>query len=132
MGWSTGLIYYPILFLFLYLLNVVILSMIYVNISLVVARFQQKFIPCMILSYIVFFALEIFLETVVRVIILQRTFHTELGMIFNIMDIFGFNDLYGIGSLFLVNISFLIISFVFVYLAYKNKEKLVIQCEKNK
>ena len=53
-------------------------------------------------------------------------------MIFNIMDIFGFNDLYGIGSLFLVNISFLIISFVFVYLAYKNKEKLVIQCEKNK
>ena len=76
--------------------------MIYVNISLVVARFQQKFIPCMILSYIVFFSIEIFLETVVRVIILQRIFHTELGMIFNIMNIFGFNDLYGIGPLFLV------------------------------
>ena len=132
MGWSTNLIYYPVLFFILYLLNVVILSMVYVNISLVVARFQHKFIPCMILSYIVFFSFEIFLETVVRVIILQRIFHTELGMIFNIMDIFGFNDLYGIGSLFLVNISFLIISFVFVYLAYKNKEKLVIQCEKNK
>lgn len=131
-GWNTNLIYYPVLFLALYLLNVVIVSMIYVNISLVVARFQHKFIPCIILSYIVFFALEIFLETVVRVIILQRIFHTELGMIFNIMDIFGFNDLYGIGSLFLVNISFLVISFVFVYLVYKNKEKLVIQCEKNK
>ena len=56
MGWSTSLIYYPVLFFILYLLNVVILSMLYVNISLVVARFQHKFIPCIILSYIIFFS----------------------------------------------------------------------------
>lgn len=131
LGWSTKLIYYPVLFIFLYLLNVVIVSMVYVNISLIVARFQQKFIPCVILSYIVFFTIEIFLETVVRVIILQRMFHSELGMIFNIMDIFGFNDMFGIPTLFIVNISFLVVSFIGVYLAYRNKEKLVIRCEKN-
>lgn len=131
LGWSTNLIHYPVLFIFLYLLNVVIVSMIYVNISLVVARFQQKFIPCVVLSYIVFFAIEIFLETVVRVIILQRMFYSELGMIFNIMDVFGFNDMFGISTLFIVNISFLVVSFISVYLAYRDKEKLVIRCEKN-
>lgn len=131
LGWSTNLIHYPVLFIFLYLLNVVIVSMIYVNISLVVARFQQKFIPCVVLSYIWFFAIEIFLETVVRVIILQRMFYSELGMIFNIMDVFGFNDMFGISTLFIVNISFLVVSFISVYLAYRDKEKLVIRCEKN-
>ncbi len=131
MRWSTKLIYYPPLFIFLYLLNVLIVSTIYVNISLIVARFQKKLIPCIILSYIVFFSIEIFLETVVRVLILQRVFHTELGMIFNIMDIFGFNDLFGIPALFIVNISFLLLSFLGVYLAYRNKEKFVISCEAN-
>ena len=129
LGWSTNLIYHPILFFTLYLLNVLIVSTIYVNISLVVARFQKKFIPCIILSYIAFFSFEIFLETVVRVLILQRIFHTEIGMIFNIMDIFGFNDLFGIPALFVVNISFLLLSFLGVYLAYRNKEKFIISCE---
>ena len=131
MGWSTNLIYYPVLFFILYLLNVVILSMLYVNISLVVARFQHKFIPCIILSYIIFFSFEIFLETVVRVLILQRVFHTEIGMIFNIINILGFDDLFGIPALFIVNISFLVLSFIAVYLAYRNKEKFIISCEAN-
>lgn len=131
MRWSTKLIYHPVLFILLYLLNVLIVSTIYVNISLIVARFQKKFIPCIMLSYIVFFSIEIFLETVVRVLVLQRVFHTEFGMIFNIMDIFGFNDLFGIPALFIVNISFLLLSFLGVYLAYRNKEKFIISCEAN-
>ena len=52
-------------------------------------------------------------------------------MIFNIMDIFGFNDLFGIPALFIVNISFLLLSFLGVYLAYRNKERFVISCEAN-
>ena len=131
LGWSTKLIYYPALFILLYLLNVLVVSIVYVNISLIVARFQKKFIPCIILSYIIFFAIEIFLETVVRVLILQRVFHSEVGMIFNIMNILGFNDLFGIPALFAVNIGFLLLSFLGVYLAYRNKEKFIISCEAN-
>ena len=33
---------------------------------------------------------------------------------------------------FLVNLIYLLISFVCVYFSYRNKEKLVIDCEKNK
>lgn len=130
-GWSSQLIYYPVLFILLYLLNVFIISMIYVNIALVIARFKHKFIPCIILSYITLFTIEIFLEIVVRVIILQRVFHTELGMIFNIMNVFGFDDLFGIPTLFIVNIGLLLLSFIGVYLAYQNKEKFIVSCEAN-
>lgn len=130
--WSSNIIYHSVWFIILYLVYMVLVSILFVNISLLVARKQQKFIPCMILSYIFYFAIEIFFETVVRVIIIQRVFHSEFGMLFNILNIFTFQDLYGVGALLLLNLSFVLVSFAFVYLAYRNKEKLVMQCEKNK
>lgn len=130
--WQSNIIYHPVLFVIAYLINVTLYSMIFVHIALLVARKQQKTIPCIIISYVLYLAIEIFLETVVKVIIFQRIFHSEFGMIFNIINVFGMNDLYGVGTLLLLNLCMVLISFALVYLAYKNKEKFVIQCEKNK
>lgn len=130
--WQSNIIYHPVLFVIAYLINVTLYSMIFVHIALLVARKQQKTIPCIIISYVLYLAIEIFLETVVKVIIFQRIFHSEFGMILNIINVFGMNDLYGVGTLLLVNLCMVLISFALVYLAYKNKEKFVIQCEKNK
>lgn len=130
--WQSNIIYHPVLFVISYLINVTLYSMIFVHIALLVARKQQKTIPCIIISYVLYLAIEIFLETVVKVIIFQRIFHSEFGMIFNIINVFGMNDLYGVGTLLLLNLCMVLISFALVYLAYKNKEKFVIQCEKNK
>lgn len=130
--WQSNIIYHPVLFVISYLINVTLYSMIFVHIALLVARKQQKTIPCIIISYILYLAIEIFLETVVKVIIFQRIFHSEFGMIFNIINVFGMNDLYGVGPLLLVNLCMVLVSFGLVYLAYKDKEKFVIQCEKNK
>ena len=130
--WQSNIIYHPVLFVIAYLINVTLYSMIFVHIALLVARKQQKTIPCIIISYVLYLAIEIFLETVVKVIIFQRIFHSEFGMIFNIINVFGMNDLYGVGTLLLLNLCMVLISFAPVYLAYKNKEKFVIQCEKNK
>ena len=130
--WQSNIIYHPVLFVIAYLINITLYSMIFVHIALLVARKQQKTIPCIIISYVLYLAIEIFLETVVKVIIFQRIFHSEFGMIFNIINVFGMNDLYGVGTLLLVNLCMVLISFALVYLAYKNKEKFVIQCEKNK
>lgn len=129
---QSNIIYHPVLFVISYLINVTLYSMIFVHIALLVARKQQKTIPCILFSYVLYLAIEIFLETVVKVIIFQRIFHSEFGMIFNIINVFGMNDLYGVGTLLLVNLCMVLISFALVYLAYKNKEKFVIQCEKNK
>ena len=130
--WQSNIIYHPVLFVISYLINVTLYSMIFVHIALLVARKQQKTIPCIIISYVLYLAIEIFLETVVKVIIFQRIFHSEFGMIFNIINVFGMNDLYGVGTLLLLNLCMVLISFALVYLVYKNKEKFVIQCEKNK
>ena len=130
--WQSNIIYHPVLFVISYLINVTLYSMIFIHIALLVARKQQKTIPCILFSYVLYLAIEIFLETVVKVIIFQRIFHSEFGMIFNIINVFGMNDLYGVGPLLLVNLCMVLVSFGLVYLAYKDKEKLVIQCEKNK
>lgn len=130
--WQSNIIYHPVLFVIAYLINVTLYSLIFIHIALLVARKQQKTIPCIIISYVLYLAIEIFLETVVKVIIFQRIFHSEFGMIFNIINVFGMNDLYGVGTLLLLNLCMVLISFALVYLAYKNKEKFVIQCEKNK
>ena len=130
--WQSNIIYHPVLFVISYLINVTLYSMIFVHIALLVARKQQKTIPCILFSYVLYLAIEIFLETVVRLIIIRGIFHSEFGMIFNIINVFGMNDLYGVGTLLLVNLCMVLISFALVYLAYKNKEKFVIQCEKNK
>ena len=130
--WQSNIIYHPVLFVISYLINVTLYSMIFIHIALLVARKQQKTIPCIIISYILYLAIEIVLETVVRLIIIRGVFHSELGMIFNILNVFGMNDLYGVGPLLLINLCMVLVSFGLVYLAYKDKEKLVIQCEKNK
>ena len=130
--WETNTMQHPVLFVISYLINVTLYSMIFIHIALLVARKQQKTIPCILISYILYLAIEIFLETIVRLIIIRGIFHSELGMILNIINVFGMNDLYGVGTLLLVNLCMVLISFALVYLAYKNKEKFVIQCEKNK
>ena len=130
--WQSNIIYHPVLFVISYVINVTLYSMIFVHIALLVVRKQQKTIPCILFSYVLYLAIEIFLETVVRLIIIRGIFHSELGMIFNIINVFGMNDLYGVGTLLLLNLCMVLISFALVYLAYKNKEKFVIQCEKNK
>ena len=130
--WQSNIIYHPVLFVISYVINVTLYSMIFVHIALLVARKQQKTIPCILFSYVLYLAIEIFLETVVRLIIIRGIFHSEFGMIFNIINVFGMNDLYGVGTLLLLNLCMVLISFALVYLAYKNKEKFVIQCEKNK
>ena len=130
--WETNTMQHPVLFVISYLINVTLYSMIFIHIALLVARKQQKTIPCILISYILYLAIEIFLETIVRLIIIRGIFHSELGMILNIINVFGMNDLYGVGTLLMVNLCMVLISFTLVYLAYKNKEKFVIQCEKNK
>ena len=130
--WKSNIIYHPVLFVISYVINVTLYSMIFVHIALLVVRKQQKTIPCILFSYVLYLAIEIFLETVVRLIIIRGIFHSELGMILNIINVFGMNDLYGVGTLLLLNLCMVLISFALVYLAYKNKEKFVIQCEKNK
>lgn len=129
--WSKELISNPILFISLYTLNILFYSFTFVNISLIIARKQHKYIPCIILSYIFYIGLELFLEVGVTMLISNIIFKSDFGIIFNIMNLFMFNDVFGVTTLLLFSFLVMLISFISVYLLYRNKEKLVVDCEKN-
>ena len=54
-----------------------------------------------------------------------------MGVIFNIMNMITFNDSYGMFFTILVPLILTIISFLVLIKLYKNKENLLIDCEKN-
>ena len=72
-----------------------------------------------------------FLEIVVNGLIFGLVFKSEVGNIFNIMNLLIFNINYGVSKLLIFTISFFLLTFILVLILYKNKEKLIIDCEKN-
>lgn len=131
--WQKSTMNNPSLFMFTYLLKIIIISLLYVNINLLVCRKNHNFIISMIKSYLVFIGLEIFLEIIVSMLILHIIFKTEFGLFLNIISIFTLYDNFKNGLFYsiIIPLIFLVISTFILYKAYKNKEKLIIECEKN-
>ncbi|NLC47996.1 MAG: hypothetical protein GX758_01370 [Tenericutes bacterium] len=129
--WSSPIVNKPLLFIILYLLNLSIYSIIFVNLGLIVLRKNHNYIISIILTYIFYIIIELFFELIINLYILVPIFNTEFGYILNIMNLFLFSDQFGILNLFIFDIVCLAISSFCVYISYKNKEKLIIECEKN-
>lgn len=121
----------PVLFIIVYLLKMLFISIIYVNITLVVCRKNHRFIPATIISYLLFLVIDIFLEVFVNIVIFSMIFKSNFGIVFNIISPFSLFDYYGLFYSFLIPFILMLISCFAVYLCYKNKEKLIIECEKN-
>ena len=129
--WDSNIINYPFIFLLLYLINIILYSISFINISLIVARKQHNYIKAIILSYIVYVGIELFFELIVNELILKIVFKAQFGYLFNIMNLFTFNTDYGVFNLLLFSFIFCVFTFIILILKYKNKEKLIIDCEKN-
>lgn len=125
--WNENITKYPYLFMISYIFNSLIFSFIYINIGLLAVRKVHNYIKSLILSTIIIISIELFFE-----IILTYLIGTNVGVLFNMMNIYTFNVNIGYIYSFAFSISMLLISFISVYLTYKNKETLIIDCEKNK
>lgn len=119
------------LFFISYILISLFDSLIYSNISLIVTRKKHNFILSSLLSYLVIIGVELFLEIVVNVLICTNIFHSEIGVVFNIINFGCYNDSYGIFIPLVVSIVIFFITLIIVCLIYKNKEKMIIDCEIN-
>lgn len=130
---SIGWIYItkPWLFILVYLINLTLTNLIYINISILVSRKYHNYFISVILSFLVTIGLQLFLEIVVNGIICGIIFHSEFGIIFNIINAIPFNDSYGLCWPLVFSLSMNLIIIFIIYLVYKNKEKLIIDCEKN-
>lgn len=129
--WTSNIIYKPILFVFLYLFNIFIYSLSYANLCLIVLRKNHNLVKSIILSILLFVGLELFFELFVNLLLFNRVLHSEIGNLFNIMNIFTFNDVFGISKLMIFSILFYLLTFGIVIFVYKDKENLIIDCEKN-
>lgn len=129
--WMSDITNNIYLFIILYLINVFMYSCMFINLSLIVARYQNNYFLSLVLSYVIFFGLELFLELFSASGVCNVFFKDYCGgSFFNIMDAFTFNDAYGVSSVMLFSFVMLVISFVGVFLAYRNQEKLVIKSER--
>lgn len=129
--WMSDITNNIYLFIILYLINIFMYSCMFINLGLIVARYQNNYFLSLVLSYVIFFGLELFLE-LFSVSGVCNVFFKDYcgGSFFNIMDAFTFNDAYGVSSVMLFSFVMLVISFVGVFLAYRNQEKLVIKSER--
>lgn len=122
----------PYIYVIALIFKALLTGLIYVNIALIVARKNHNFYLSSLLSYILFIAIEIFLEALVGYIIFGKLLHIDSMMIyFNIMNIFSMNLSKGYIAVFIPLIVLFSISTIILSLVYKNKEKLVIDCDKN-
>ena len=129
--WMSDITNNIYLFIILYLINIFMYSCMFINLGLIVARYQNNYFLSLVLSYVTFFGLELFLELFSASGVCNVFFKDYCGgSFFNIMDAFTFNDAYGVSSVMLFSFVMLVISFVGVFLAYRNQEKLVIKSER--
>lgn len=129
--WYAETIKQPIFFILLYILNIIIYSFSFINLALMIVRKHHNLIIATILSILVYVGIELFFELMINNLLFGLVFKSELGYLFNIMNIFTFSDQFGIPTLLLFSFFMLLLSSIGVYFSYRKKENLVITCEKN-
>ena len=125
----------PIFVILSMIIHVLLFSITYLNLGLIVVRHQHNYFLAVIESFLLVIALEIFLEVVPGGIIWQLLYKITKKnlyhcLVFTIMDPFTLHYNY-LGTCFIYAVGLTIITSFIVYLSYRDKEKLIIACEKN-
>ena len=128
--WTANFVSNPWVFITLFILNAIVLSFLYINVSLIVVRKNHNFFVTLILSFLLLYGYDIFLEIFMGGILFTVIFHSDFAVYFNVLNVANFNDTLGLIAPFVVPGISLILSFIILFFKYRNKEKLIIDCEK--
>lgn len=129
-SWQAKTMANPILFILLYIINVLIHLNLYTNISLIWVRKFKNIFLSIVCSFLTIIGIEIFFESAIFYFI-YLVFKKSYGSIFNIINFLAFNDVYGMFSSSIVPLILLIISYIILYLVYKDKEKFIKYSERD-
>lgn len=113
------------------LYNALVLGLIYTNITLLIARKEHNYILAVIKSFLAIIGIELFLEIVLNGLVLPVVFKFYDGDFLNIIDVTALQLSSGFYPKIIFITVLMIISFVLVFISYKDKESLIIDCEKN-
>lgn len=120
-----------VLFYFLVIfVQAFVLTLIHTNVVLIVSRKEHNYILSVIKSYVCIIGILMLVETI-NTNVIYGIFHSEKFINFNILNIYDlcFSD--EVISYIVCTLTALFISFIVVFLIYRNKEKLIIDSEKN-
>lgn len=129
--WQQSSLNYPLLFLGSWIFNTVMIGLIYVNCNLIVFRKFHNYFIATILTFLLIIGIELFFEIVINTLICRLIFNSEIGIIFNILNPLTFLDNFGVLPTLTFTLSVCLVSFIAVILLYRNKENLILDCEKN-
>lgn len=121
---------HPIVFMFCYLINLIFMSIFYINIAMIFIRNNKNYVVSLIEGSLTYYFLCFINTFVIAGMILERIFNVHgADEYFNFLDMFQYHD---IKSLTLFTILCFItsaVSTVIVYNIYKNKENTILALE---
>ncbi len=129
--WSETTLNHPALFIISYLINVILHCVLYINISLIIVRKHHNYFVSTILSFLAYIGIEAILEIGINGLLFTMILKSSAGIVFNIMNFITFNDSVGILPILAVSLFFAIGSSIIVHVKYKDKEKMIMDCEIN-
>ena len=128
--WRADTLSHPSIFVVSYLLNIIFYSIFFINIGLIIVRKHYHFFVAVFLSFLIVWGIDGIFEIGINGVLFSTILHSEKGSLFNILNYLSFNDTFGILPVLLLSASLAIVSSFIVYLKYKNKEKLITDCER--
>lgn len=114
-----------------FLFNVVLMSTIYLLVSLITLRITSNYYIGIILNYLIYFILAIFFEIYLRDLILYGYFSLETYTYLLFFNVFNLRDIPNLYIYFGIRILVILVLFMVVALMYKDKEKFVKYIDKN-
>lgn len=119
----------PIFLIFTFLIVIFLHSIFYANIGLIMCKKNKYFIVSVISSFLVFMGIALISALVGEVIVYYLDISILSG-VFNLLGIWVYSDFENLISIIIYALLLTIMSFVFLYFTYKNKEEVIIYSEK--
>lgn len=120
----------PILYIAFYFICISLFCIFLINIGLIIARKNHNIIIVLIESFLLFIAIDIFLELIFGVLLSNIIFGGFSSRI-NLVNILNIGYAQNIIEMIITPTILALGSFIVVIIKYKNKEALITDCEKN-
>lgn len=115
-------------FITIYLLNMLLHSIFYVNIGLIFSKKYSNILVSIIISYLSFIGVDIFLEVFLNKI-LNLFINFNFSSIFNLFNIWNYYKVENIYSTVIVSVLLVTLSFIVLCFTYRKKEEVIISSE---
>ena len=122
---------YGLIFYFVYLLNIFLHSIFYVNVSLISCKNNKNIFVSIILGYMIFIVLEIISEVLIGQVLMHYVFGISNAFdLFNLFNIWVYDNVISLWHITILSLIISIGSTIITILLYRNKEGVVIENEK--